>query len=109
MPGLLSLEEALMADHTGATAGANRSELIPLWLPSSISHERRQVACGVNVVEFEEKLRTAQCYDLLEKIRHVLRVKSRMVLFKNKNIRGQAAGTRCQALTLFGVNSQLKD
>jgi len=47
-----------------------------------------------NVVECKEKLHTAQCYDLLEKICHLLRLKSRMVLFKNKNIRGQAAGTR---------------
>ena len=94
MPGLLSLQEALMTNHPSATTGTNQSEHIPLWLPSSLSPEMRQVACAANVTEFEEKLRTAQCYDLLEKTRHILRVKTHMVLFKNKNIRGQAAGTR---------------
>ena len=98
MPGLLSLQHNLMADHPSTTTGANQSEHIPLWLPSSLSSENRRVACVANVVEFEEKLRTAQCYDLLEKIRHVLRMKSRMVLFKNKNIRGQAAGTRSRTV-----------
>lgn len=98
MPGLLSIQEVLMANHPSATAGANHSEHIPLWLPSSLDHERRQTVCVANLVEIEEKLRTAQCYDLLEKIRHVLRVKSRMVLFKNKNIRGQVAGTRSRTV-----------
>jgi len=94
MPGLLSIQEVLMANHPSATAGANHSEHIPLWLSSSLDHERRQTVCVVNLVEIEEKLWTAQCYDLLEKIWHVLHVKSCMVLFKNKNIRGQVAGTR---------------
>jgi len=98
MPGLLGLQDSLMANHPSTTAGANHSEHIPLWLPSSLSSESRRVACVANVVEFEEKLRTAQCYDLLEKTRHLLRIKSRMVLFKNKNIRGQAAGTRSRTL-----------
>jgi len=48
--------------------------------------------------DYEEKLRIAQCYDALEKLRHILRVKTRMVHFKNKNIRGQAGGTRSRAI-----------
>jgi len=36
--------------------------------------------------------------DTLEKIRHILRVKSRMVHFKNKNVRGQTSSTRSRAV-----------
>jgi hypothetical protein len=46
----------------------------------------------------ENKLRTAQCYDGLEGVRHLLHVKARMVYFKNKNVRGQRDGTRSRAV-----------
>ena len=65
-----------------------------LWLLLDISSSKRPGVCIPNLTEIEEKLRTAQCYDALEGIRHVLHVKSRMIIFKNKNIRGQYSGTR---------------
>ena len=36
----------------------------------------------------------AQCYDSLDTVRHVLNIKSRLVEFKNRNIRGQHGGTK---------------
>ena len=64
-----------------------------LWLPSDISSSKCPGVCIPNLAEIEEKLHTTQCYDALEGICHVLCVKSRMIIFKNKNIRGQYSGT----------------
>jgi len=98
MPGLLILKEDSCATPPIASKDSNHAENIPLRLPLSLNPDNRRAVCIGKVVDYEEKLRTAQCYDLLEKIRHVLRVKSRMVLFKNKNIQGQAAGTRSRTV-----------
>ena len=97
MPGLLGLEAELLASLNTST-NSHQPEHVPLWLPSSLSPEMCQIACAANVAAYEEKLRTAQCHDLLEKIRHILRIKTHMVQFKNKNIRGQVAGTRSRTV-----------
>lgn len=75
-----------------------KPEDVKLWLPSSIPPNRRDAVCIPGLASTEERLRTAQCRDALESIRHVLRVKSRMVLFKNKNVRGQTHSTRSRAV-----------
>lgn len=98
MPGLLGLQAELVASLPTMSKDSHQPEHVPLWLPSSLTPEMRRIACGVNIEAYEEKLRTAQCHDLLEKIRHLLRVKTRMVQFKNKNIRGQVAGTRSRTV-----------
>jgi len=98
MPGLLGLQAELVASLPTTSKDNHQPEHVPLWLPSSLSPEMRRIACGANIKAYEEKLRTAQCHDLLEKIRHVLRIKTRMVQFKNKNIRGQVAGTRSRTV-----------
>lgn len=46
----------------------------------------------------ELQLRTAQCSSSLEGLRQTLRVKTRLVYFKNKNIRGQREGTRSRSI-----------
>lgn len=46
----------------------------------------------------EDKLWTAQCQDSLEGLRNVIRLKTRMVQFKNKQVRGQREGTRSRTL-----------
>ena len=98
MPGLLGLQAELVASLPTSGKDNHQPEHVPLWLPSSLSPEMRQIACGANIEAYEERLRTAQCHDLLEKIRHILRIKTRMVQFKNKNIRGQVAGTRSRTV-----------
>ena len=97
MPGLLGLKAQLVAG-LNTSKDNHQPEHAPLWLPSSLSPEMRRIACGANVAAYEEKLWTAQCHDLLEKTRHVLRIKTHMVQFKNKNICGQAAGTRSRTV-----------
>ncbi|KAF9034617.1 hypothetical protein BJ165DRAFT_1356308, partial [Panaeolus papilionaceus] len=69
-----------------------------MWLPSKVDKDNRDVVCIPNLPKIEEKLRTAQCHGSLEKLRHVLRIKSRLAKFKAKNIRGQREGTRSRAI-----------
>jgi len=69
-------------------------EEIKLWLPSALTPSRAAIACVPGLTEIEDKLRTAHCYDTLESLRHTLRIKTRMVQFKNKNIQGQREGLR---------------
>ncbi|KAF9032445.1 hypothetical protein BJ165DRAFT_1535134 [Panaeolus papilionaceus] len=69
-----------------------------LWLPSKISQEHRKSVCTPNLHQIEERLRTAQCQSSLEKLRHVLRIKSHLTKFKSKNMCGQREGTRSRAI-----------
>ena len=41
----------------------------------------------------EEKLHTAQCHDALDNLRLVLKIKTHLILFRNKNVCGQREGT----------------
>lgn len=75
-----------------------KPETVNLWLPSTIEAQHRRVVCMADLPSMELKLRTAQCAASLEAIRHVLRVKTRMVYFKNKNIKGQRDGTRSRSV-----------
>ncbi|KAJ3503690.1 hypothetical protein NLJ89_g8322 [Agrocybe chaxingu] len=98
MLGLLQVQTDL-EDASIATVGVvDRPEDAQLWLPSAVPENRCQSSCLGDLLDCEERLRTAQCFDALENIRHVLRIKSRMVAFKNKNIRGQRGGTRSRAV-----------
>ncbi|KAK0435340.1 uncharacterized protein EV420DRAFT_1653285 [Desarmillaria tabescens] len=92
MPGLLQfITETQEVDYlsTGALA-----EEVRLWLPSCIPVDHRSQVCEASLSEMEEHLCTVQCHDSLGSIRHILRLKMRMVEYKNKNVRGQRDGTR---------------
>ncbi|KAK7020162.1 hypothetical protein VNI00_017840 [Paramarasmius palmivorus] len=60
-----------------------------LWLPSQLPGDRVDVICSPGLRNAEAKLQHARCHDSLHSIRHTLRVKTRMMLFKNTNVRGQ--------------------
>ncbi|KAL0568496.1 hypothetical protein V5O48_013487 [Marasmius crinis-equi] len=86
MPGLEGyLREASLPD--------NDPELHPedtvVYLPSDLPECRRSRLCVPELAEIEAKLQRARCLDSLHGLRHTLRVKSRMILFKNTNVRGQ--------------------
>ena len=106
MPGLQRLQmeqertnsRTLRAEHFQPPPASNHPEHVDLWLPSSLSPTSRVSVSSARLIDVEEKLRTAQCSDALENLRHILRVKSRMVLFKNKNVRGQRDGTRSRSV-----------
>jgi len=58
----------------------------------------RPAVCQDGLADIEERLRTAQCQDALEGVRNILKIKTRMIAFKNRNIRGQRQGTRSRAV-----------
>ena len=100
MPGLLQYRHNIShrSTTTSATAPSENPEDADLWLPSRIPSSHCERVCVKGLATSEEKLRTAQCYDALESLRHVLTIKTRMIQFKNKNLRGQRAGTRSRAV-----------
>ena len=93
MPGL-----CLYQSKVSNPVSSHQAEDIKLWLPSDIPFQDRDRVCVENLANMEARLRTAQCSDALNNIRHVLKLKSRMVAFKNKNVRGQKDGTRSRAV-----------
>ena len=94
IPGLIQYR----ADLATSLPAFEHPEDAPLWLPSSIYQNRRRQICTPDLPLMEEKLRNAQCYDALNSIRHILKLKSRMVAFKNQNVRGQNESTRSQTI-----------
>lgn len=98
MPGLLQYQTELSTNSGGNIADASTTSEHPedaiLWLPSDIPGHARRRVCREGLPRLEEKLRTVQLDDSLETIRHILRIKARMIHFKNKNYRGQREGTR---------------
>lgn len=98
IPGLLQILTNLGSSLLHTPDSDTNPEDIDLWLPSAIPKERRRFSCVEGLPEMESKLRTAQCSSSLDGLRHVLRLKTRMVYFKNKNVRGQKEGTRSRAV-----------
>ncbi|KAE9401895.1 hypothetical protein BT96DRAFT_991729 [Gymnopus androsaceus JB14] len=85
MPGLVQYLTNIDEDLSYNEDGHPKNE--KLWLPSTIpTHLRKQVCCD-DVDTIEERLRRARAYDALDSVRHTLRVKTKMILFKNKNVR----------------------
>lgn len=98
MPGLLQIQTNLGYNPTALWNSNPNPEDVDLWLPSAIASNQRHAACVEGLAEMELRLRTAQCSSSLQGLRQALRVKTRMVYFKNKNIRGQKEGTRSRAI-----------
>ncbi|KDR72076.1 hypothetical protein GALMADRAFT_74300 [Galerina marginata CBS 339.88] len=107
MPGLLQYRTDLIARVPTAADDSEYPEDSKLWLPFNIPVEYRASVCIAGLPNAEEKLRTAQCYDALENVRHILKIKSRMVHFKNKNVRGQRDGTRSRSV-IDGVHERAR-
>ena len=94
MPGL----RQCLSESSGEVHEEEHPEEVKLWLPSVLPPAHAVAARVSGLIEIEDKLRTARCYDALESLRHILRIKARMVQFKNKNIRGQREGLRSTAV-----------
>lgn len=63
----------------------------PLWLPSQIGHH---ATFDLHLAQVEWQLRIAQAYEAIASIRNELFVRAHLRVFKQTNIRGQAASTR---------------
>jgi hypothetical protein len=101
MPGLLQYQTDLASGSITARYSPHDSdnpEDVDIWLPSRIAEAHRSRVCREGLADIEERIRTAQCYDALDAIRHALTVKSRMIMFKNKNVRGQKDGLRSRSV-----------
>ena len=99
MPGLLQYQANLAACQSPvAPSVSGHAEDMDLWLPSHVAADEQAVVCQKGLDEMEDKLWTAQCEDALEAVRHILKIKTRMIAFKNRNIRGQKQGTRSRAV-----------
>lgn len=98
IPGLVQLLAERGENVSGTWDSDPDPEEVPLWLPSAIPSHRRRAACVEDLPKSELKLRTAQCSSSLHELKQVLRLKTRMVYFKNKNIRGQREGTRSRSI-----------
>lgn len=98
MPGVLQIQTDLGQNPTAVWHSNPNPEDVELWLPSRLSPNQREAACMEGLSEMEAKFQTAQCDSSLEGLRQSLRVKTRMVYFKNKNVRGQREGTRSRAI-----------
>ncbi|TDL13861.1 hypothetical protein BD410DRAFT_734767, partial [Rickenella mellea] len=69
-----------------------------LWLPSDFHTAAPQFVYPQHVVEIETRLRHGQCRDALEQLRTQLVVKTRLLIFKAKNVRAQRPNTRARTL-----------
>ncbi|KAL0564901.1 hypothetical protein V5O48_017133 [Marasmius crinis-equi] len=107
MPGLLSIVTELGEDLGDGSNEDQDAESIQIWLPSAIPSGKRGSACVEGLVGMEVKLRTAQCHDALDGIRHTLRLKSRMLLFKHQNVSGQRDGVKSRTV-INGVHDRAK-
>lgn len=98
MPGLLQIQTDLGSNPTALWSSNPNPEEVDLYLPSAVPSNCRNAACIQDLPQMELQLRTAQCSSSLQGLRQTLRVKTRMVYFKNKNIRGQREGTRSRSI-----------
>ncbi|KAL0563618.1 hypothetical protein V5O48_018447, partial [Marasmius crinis-equi] len=86
MPGLI--QHLRDMDEEEGVEEEEKAEDIPVWLPSSLPRADIDKVCAPGLADVEARLHKGRAHDALDGVRHTLRVKSRMVLFKNTNIRG---------------------
>jgi len=100
MPGLLQHRADLAALPTPVATGSssNHPEDVELWFPSLVTPNLRAVVCQDGLAEMEDQLRTAQCQDALNAVRNILKIKTRMISFKTRNVHGQRQGARSRAV-----------
>ena len=101
MPSLLQYQADLVLGSITVWYSPHNSdnpEDMDVWLPSRIAEAHRSRVCQEGLADIEERIRTAQCYDALDAIRHALTVKSRMIMFKNKNVRRQRDGLHSRSV-----------
>lgn len=86
---------ALRAREDSNASTEIQSYEFALYLPSSLP---RRTSCTRKLRDYEFKLREAQAYESLDELRQHLRLRTHMYKYKDKNVVGQRASTRCQNL-----------
>ncbi|KAJ3535047.1 hypothetical protein NM688_g7034 [Phlebia brevispora] len=101
MPCILQLLARYLQDHgTQAQLQAQSSPMCPpedepLFLPYQLNL-RELEGCIGDLASVEERVRNAQLYDALDKLRVHLHIKSRLVYFKNRQVRHQGPNTHAR-------------
>lgn len=67
----------------------------PLFFPHQVNIEDLE-HCTSGIAEIEERLRDAQLHSSLDALRIALHVKTRLITFKNRNVRHQGPNTRAR-------------
>ncbi|KDR69912.1 hypothetical protein GALMADRAFT_47993, partial [Galerina marginata CBS 339.88] len=100
MPGVLQyrIDGGTSTSLSTSAPASGHPEDAEVWLPSHIPASHRENVCMAGLPGIETRLREAQAYDALEKVRNTLKIKSRMILFKNQNVRGQREGTKSRTV-----------
>ncbi len=98
IPGLLQYQVESGTGSPHSWENGPDPEDVELFLPSKLPPNQCRAICAEGIPEVEVKYRLAQCDDALEELRHALRIKTRMIQFKNQNVRGQVHNTRSRAL-----------
>lgn len=98
--------ESLMAEDADETSSRDIED-VPLWLPSAVDASQRESGCTHGLAAKEEMLREAQCHDALDKIRALQRGKAHLVIYKNRNVRGQRPSTRART-SLDRLDDQIR-
>ncbi|KAJ8699281.1 hypothetical protein PTI98_002412 [Pleurotus ostreatus] len=80
-----------------AVPDGEEAEMVPIGLPSSLSPDARAL-CDQQLVDIETRLWDARCQSALNGLRNLLFIKSRLVGYKDRNARHQAANTRTRML-----------
>lgn len=91
------LARALQSDSNGERQHTllQQPEEQAILFPHQLSIEELE-RCTSGLAEIEERLRDAQLYDALDKLRLRLHIKTRLVTFKNRNVRHQGPNTRAR-------------
>ena len=99
MPGVLQYRiDGSATTSPSLSSASDHPEDAEIWLPSHIPAQHHDVVCMSGLPEIEVRLREAQAYDALDKVRNTLKVKSRMIEFKNRNVRGQREGLKSRSV-----------
>jgi len=99
LPGLHQfLKDDRLEIPPGSIDSSTEVDEVLLYLPSSIPTAFRRAVCTDGLSNMEEHLRLAQCNDSLQGVKHTLRIRTRMIQWKNKNIRGQRDGVRSRTV-----------
>ncbi|TDL20498.1 hypothetical protein BD410DRAFT_725441 [Rickenella mellea] len=69
---------------------------IELGLPSSLTGDQTGLLRSADLINAEDRLREAQCYEALEKLRHHLYLRTGLVSYRRRNVRHQGAATRAR-------------
>jgi len=93
-PAALPAVSTYLARHSEPLSIENT----PIYLPSSMTNAEREGGCAHGISDFELRFRDSQCQTALNSLRNQLSIKSRLFIYKGRDIRHQAGNTRMRAL-----------